>query len=138
MEEKMFLTELKYEEKQLFLNLCIHAANANDFFVEEEKNMIQDYCREMKIEEPSFLEMKSLEAVIAEINRISDLRSKKIIVLELLGLMMVDKEYDEHEKIFMKTLAEKIGIEKDLFNEIAEKLDKYLQVCNELQEAVLE
>ena len=76
--------------------------------------------------------------MIAEINRISDLRSKKIIVLELLGLMMVDKEYDEHEKIFMKTLAEKIGIEKDLFNEIAEKLDKYLQVCNELQEAVLE
>ena len=138
MEEKMFLTELNYVEQQLFLNLCIHAANANDLLGEEEKYMIQDYGREMKIEEPSFLEMKSLEAVIAEINRISDLRSKKIIVLELLGLMMVDKEYDEHEKIFMKTLAEKIGIEKDLFNEIAEKLDKYLQVCNELQEAVLE
>ena len=134
----MFLTELKYEEKQLFLNLCIHAANANDLLVEEEKNMIQDYCREMKIEEPSFLEMKSLEAVIAEINRISDLISKKIIVNELMGLMMDDKEYEKHENIFMKTLAEKIGIEKDLFNEIAEKLDKYLQVCNELQEAVLE
>ena len=34
----MFLSQLKEENKELFLKLCVHAAMANDEFADEERN----------------------------------------------------------------------------------------------------
>lgn len=75
-------------------------ANANQVFAEDEKEMIQSYCAEMQIAPPDSYE-KSVEEIVREVNSISDMKSKKIIVLELLGLVLVDKEYDIKEKEFI-------------------------------------
>lgn len=133
----MFLGQLKPEEKELFLNLCIYAANANDVFVEEEKVMIQEFCREMKIEEPTVLGLKSIKEIITMINDISDMKSKKIMLLELLGVMMVDNEYDEKERKFIYEITDLLGIKKEVLEEISIKLEEYLSICNELGTLVL-
>lgn len=132
----MFLSELKSKEKELFLDLCIHAANANQVFAEDEKEMIQSYCAEMQIAPPDSYE-KSVEETVREVNSISDMKSKKIIVLELLGLVLVDKEYDIKEKEFIYQVSDEIGIGRDTLEEITEKLKEYLHLCEELGELIL-
>ena len=45
----MFLGQLSEKEKNAFISLSIHASNSNGVFANEEKVMIQDYCKEMGI-----------------------------------------------------------------------------------------
>ena len=40
----MYLNRLSGEQKELFLDLCIHASKADGIFAEEEKQYIQQYC----------------------------------------------------------------------------------------------
>ena len=40
----MYLNRLSGEQKELFLDLCIHASKADGIFAEEEKRYIQQYC----------------------------------------------------------------------------------------------
>lgn len=62
---------------------------------------------------------------------------KKIIILELLGLVLVDKDYDVKEKNFMYQLSNELGIQTDVLEEMSAKLHSYLQLCEELGELVL-
>ena len=45
----MFLNRLSNEQKELFLDLCIHASKADNDFAEDEKLVIDQYCDEMHI-----------------------------------------------------------------------------------------
>ncbi len=132
----MFLSQLKPKEKELFLDLCMHAAKANEVFAEDEKEMIKSYCIEMQIDPPAKLE-ESVEKIVEMINSISDMKSKKIIILELLGLVLVDKEYDIKEKEFIYQVSGEIGIDRETLEEITEKLKEYLKLCEELGELIL-
>ncbi|MDM8209553.1 hypothetical protein [Mediterraneibacter glycyrrhizinilyticus] len=133
----MFLSLLKPEEKELFLHLCVHAANANEVFSESEKNLIQTYCTEMGINVPENLAPHEIDQVIEKLNSSSDMRSKKIIILELLGLVLVDKDYDAKEKDFMYQLSNELGLQTDVLEEMSAKLHSYLKLCEELGELVL-
>ena len=57
--------------------------------------------------------------------------------LELLGLVLVDKDYDVKEKNFMYQLSNELGIQTDVLEEMSAKLHSYLQLCEELGELVL-
>ena len=90
----------------------------------------------MQIDPPAKLE-ESVEKIVEMINSISDMKSKKIIILELLGLVLVDKEYDIKEKEFIYQVSGEIGIDRETLEEITEKLKEYLKLCEELGELVL-
>ena len=131
----MFLGQLSEKEKNAFISLSIHASNSNGVFANEEKVMIQDYCKEMGI--PFFnaenaIPMDEVIAVFAE----SELQIKKIVLLETLGLLYSDGEFDDTEKGFINEYAKKIGLTDEDVDKQMEAIKEYLAVLNKVVEAI--
>lgn len=134
----MFLNLLQESNKELFLKVCVHAALANEIFAEEEKDMIYAYCHEMNIAEYIPENVEKLDEVVHSLNAQADEVEKKIIVLEVLGLIKADGVYDEKEKDFMKMLVKKMNVKEDVLSQYNSLLEIYLAVCKELRAAVCE
>ena len=131
----MFLGQLSEKEKNAFISLSIHASNSNGVFANEEKVMIQDYCKEMGI--PFFnaenaIPMDEVVAVFAE----SELQIKKIVLLETLGLLYSDGEFDDTEKGFINEYAKKIGLTDEDVDKQMEAIKEYLAVLKKVAEAI--
>ncbi len=132
----MFLKSLKEENKKGFLKLCVYAALANGEFAEEEEKMIYEYCREMNIPEAVPDVEDSMEDLLECINEGTTESEKKIITLEILGLLKADGVYDEKEKKFMEEIIHGLGIKGEVFDKVNELLDQYLVLSKELYTVV--
>lgn len=132
----MFLNQLEQSTKYLFLDVCVHAAIANDIFVDAEKEMIGAYCREMNIPENMSECNKSLDDVLVQLANEATSKEKNIIVLEILGLVKADGNYDDKEKSFMQKLISTMGIEENVLNNLEKLLDSYMSICEELHAAI--
>lgn len=131
----MFLGQLSEKEKNAFISLSVHASNSNGDFAEEEKMMIQEYCKEMGI--PFFdannaISMDEVIAVFLE----SERSIKKIVLIETLGLVYSDGVFDELEKGFISGFAKKIGLtEEDVAKQTA-AIKEYLAALKKVAEAI--
>ena len=131
----MFLKQLTPAEKEAFINLCVHAASANDIVEEKEFEMIEEYCKEMGI---SFFDVSKDIEIDRVINVFSDseTRHKRIVLLEILGLLHADGCYDNKEKYFVFDLANKIGLsEADVLLQ-SELIERYLSLVQEINNAL--
>jgi hypothetical protein len=104
----MFLHELNKEESIAFINLVKEFANVDEIFANEEKNLIDDYIKELSLEECNVYKL-TLEEIEKALRGSSD-RVKKIIYFELVGLALVDGEYEHKEKVFLNNLAYSFNI----------------------------
>ena len=127
----MFLNRLDLREKQTFISLAFNGANINGIVAEEELQMIEEYCKEMDIVLFDSANIKSIDEVIA-IFSISDDEIKKIVLLELLGLMYADGDFDDVEKEFVIKVANGIGVSDEKVSAIQELMVKYIDVTREL------
>lgn len=134
----MFLNYLKEGNKSAFLRLCVHAALSNGVFEQEEEKTIGAYCREMNIPQNVPDTNESLENVLNYIEENADDVEKKIIVLEILGLVKSDNVYDDMEKDFMKKLIEGIKVQDDVLRKMNNLLDIYITVYRELYATIFE
>lgn len=106
----MFLSELKDEQKDLFLDLGIHLSMSDGRFSDIEKNTIRQMCKEMEIGE-------RLEANIefdAALNRLSEnatVREKRIVLLEMAGIVMADGVYSPGEKTTVENISNTLGVD---------------------------
>lgn len=132
----MFLNELNEEIKELFLQVCVYAAESNGIFAEEQKGMIGAYCREMNIRETIPTINISLSELLSKVSEKSDKRERNIIFLEILGLIKSDGIYDEEEQEFMELLRKELFIEKDVADKIEELLGSYLKITTDLYKAI--
>ena len=108
----MYLNKLKSEQKELFLDLCIHAAMVNDTFSDEEKKTIEQYCAEMMI--PERFEAKySNEEVLEKLKAMSYKNEMRIIFIEITALVLSDNVFDEKEKEFIDKIAEMAELTED-------------------------
>lgn len=128
----MFLNNLKGENKQRFLKLCVYAALSNNVFEEEQREMILAYCHEMNIPENVPDVKESFEDILLEVAESSDNIEKNIIILEIFGLVKSDGIYDNKEKEFMEKLAKGINAKEDMLERINNLLDIYTAVYKEL------
>ena len=132
----MFLNKLTDQEKEAFISLSIHAANADTVFVEEEKALIQDYCKEMGIvffDSSSIMPLEELKKIYAD----SSINNKKIVLFELLGLVYVDGKYDNEEKNFINEFAEAIGLSAEEVAVQTKLIEKYIAILGEIMQALL-
>lgn len=134
----MFLNELKPENKELFLKLCVFTSLANGVFADEEKKIIAAYCREMDIPEIIPETKESLEEILERIRDNADSVEKNIIILEILGLVKADGICDQEEQEFINNLIGKIGAKKDVLPKLESILTKYTDVYKELVLAINE
>lgn len=131
----MFLNQLSNHEKEAFISLSVHAAKANGIFEEEEKSLIEEYCREMAIEESDLENIMTMEEVEAVFSK-SENHIKKIVLLEVFGLVYSDGQYDSEEKGFIGDFVQEIGLGAEEAEKLQKLIIKYLEVLKEISVAV--
>ena len=132
----MFLGRLSEKEKNAFLSLSVHASNSNGVFAEEEKMMIREYCKEMEI--PFFDVEKTIPLdKVVELFKESELSIKKIVLLEILGLLYSDGVVDDSEKKFVNEYAKKIGLTKEDVEKQTAAIKEYIHDLKKVAEVIL-
>lgn len=131
----MFLNQLSHQEKKMFLDLSIHIAKANDILSAEEKQLISGYCTEMQLPPIELYETESLETVSDYFSMV-DPHVKKIVMLEILGLVYADGSYDSEEEKVVKQFSEKIGISDESYGEIHDVIKRYYKICKEMADVL--
>lgn len=131
----MFLNQLSYQEKKMFLDLSIHVAKANNELAAEEKAMISAYCMEMQLPPIELYETEPLETITSYF-ALADEHVKKIVLLESFGLVYADGDFDKEEVVLVKKFAEDIGISEDTYNNIHKAIVDYYSVCKALADVV--
>lgn len=132
----MYLALLKQNEKENFLKLAVALSSADGNFGEEEHFMISQYCDEMGIDNhiPNDIEK---ELAVNEIANDSSLQNKKIIIFELLGLAMSDKNFAEAEETLIISLAEKLDLNADYVANCKEMITKYLELQTQINNYII-
>ena len=127
----MFLSRLNANEKNVFLSLAMHAAQANGVVEAEEYTMIQEYCKEMGV---AFFDARNIRPFdeVASFFQNTDQTVKRIVILEIIGLMNADGTYDDQEREFVKTLARMIDVSEESVERMNELIDRYLNLVREM------
>ena len=107
----MFLNELNKNEGIAFMQLVKGLANADNVFAKEEKNLYNDYLEELNIKENEILDA-DLNSIYETLKDSSE-RSKNIIYFELIGLALIDGEYDENEVEFLEKIGKNLEIKRN-------------------------
>ena len=120
----MFLRPLNCEQKKLFLNLATAAANANHVMEESEKALLEAYADEMDIRVDD-AENCSIEEICARLKDISSLKERNQIVFEIVGMVVSDNQYDDHEKAFIGKMAQIFGIPMERIDQMFHCVNEY-------------
>ena len=133
----MFLNNLNNEQKNLFLEFAIKAAEISRGMSLEEKNMLKEFALEMMIT-PKYETIKSSEEIIKRLTEISSKKDLRIITFEILGIMYSDSNYDETEKDFVFSIANAFGITKESVIDMDSAIKKYSELYSEICNLVLQ
>ena len=107
----MFLNELNKNEGIAFMQLVKGLVNSNNVFAKEEKNLYQDYLEELNIKESEILDI-NLKSIYETLKDSSE-RERNIIYFELVGLALIDGEYDEKEVEFLEEVEKSLNIKRN-------------------------
>lgn len=113
----MLLNKLNESLKPVFLEICIHAARADNTFDDIEKIYIYEYAREMGIE-PSVDCKRTLGDCYAFVNKYATEFEKRVIVFEIMALMLSNNDYDDLEKSFISNLCDSVSFPKEQLPEM--------------------
>lgn len=131
----MYLGKLNDEQKNLFLDLCIHGANSNNDFADDEKEMVNAYCTEMQIP-VRYTEETDLDSCIDKLIQISSKEEIRAILIEITALILADDICDEQEEVFMQNFIKKTGISNDEYKRVSEMLARISTLYKELNDFV--
>ena len=116
-EYKLLLMKLKAEEKFAFLQLAQYIAQLDGEYGLKEREIIDEYCTEMGIEN---IEIDLKHFVLEEIlMTFRTSRSQRIILLALMVLVHVDDKFGLNEYKIMDKIAQQFNLERkeiDLFS----------------------
>lgn len=105
----MFLNELNKNEGIAFMQLVKKLSIIDNTFARKEKELYSDYLEELNItEEIEDIDLNS----IYEVLKVSSERKRNIIYFELVGLALIDGEYDEKEVSFLEKVGDELEIKR--------------------------
>lgn len=106
----MILKELSKKEGIAFVQLVNEFITMDEAFTKEEEAKVEEYMNDANVSKEEVNEITFTEALctIKEANE----RIKKIIYFELLGLALVDGDYEDHEVGFLEELANSLKIDR--------------------------
>lgn len=107
----MFLNELSKNEGIAFMQLVKGLANSDNTFAKEEKNLYTDYLEELNIKEDEIPDA-NINSIYENLINSSE-RNKNIIYFELIGLALIDGEYDEKEVEFLEDIGGNLDIKRN-------------------------
>lgn len=121
----MYLQGLNKKQKELFLDLSINLALADDDFSQKEMDAICLLCEEMNISK-RFSANSTLEEAVRDLVNEGDKKAQKIIIVELLGIAIADDVFEKCEQNMIDKVAAAFSIGQEEVNEVSEAiLDLY-------------
>ncbi len=133
----MYLRLLPSEQKQFFLDLCLHAMYSDSKITSEEKECIELYCNEMEILPRYEQEYSSTAKVLTQLVDIASKQELRIIYFEILALMHADSEFSSHEKDFIIELAKAFSITTAEQENLLKALEELLTINAKVNAIVL-
>ncbi len=133
----MYLNRLNSEQKELFLDLCIHASTSDNNYSEVEKEFIKLYSNEMQLTDIRYKAKTIFEDAIAKLVDISSEPELRIIVFELTALVLSDSNYDEMESVFMDKVIRATNIDKTRHKEMIVELNELTNIYKKLNSIVI-
>lgn len=124
----MFLKELNKDEANAFLNLVSIFARIDNEFAKEEKALLDEYKEELGLVDSGIKEMV-YEDIIESLKASTD-RARRIIYFELVGLALVDGEYEDEEVDFLEKIAAEFNIPRAKRIAIANYFYNFTDVYN--------
>ncbi len=111
----MLLMKLESKEKFSFLQLAHYLARVDSVYGEKEKEIIEEYCAEMGIENEEMFDISdfSLEETL---KNFKSKKSKKIVMLELMILIHADDSFDFKEKELIRQINNSFGFSQNNIN----------------------
>ncbi|RBQ28237.1 TerB family tellurite resistance protein [Aliarcobacter vitoriensis] len=111
----MLLMKLQAREKFAFLQLAHYLARIDNNFGKDEEDIILEYCDEMGIENIDSFDISSF-SLEDTLKNFKSLKSKKIVILELMILIHIDRNFNINEQIVIDKLAKDFGISAEEVN----------------------
>lgn len=133
----MYLSLLNTKQKKLFLSLAYNLAVSDGDFSENERQVINSYSVEMNLEFKMEDIDNDINRVVNEINSICEIREKKIIVFEMVGLAMADYNFDDGEREIIQKALSIFGLDSEFGSFCEKKLSEYFCLQEELNNKIL-
>lgn len=133
----MYLSLLNEKQKNLFLGFAYHLSNIDGDFSDSERQMLDSYCVEMNVEFSDGYRKEPLEELKNTAKSIFDEKSAKIVLFELIGLAMADKNYDDSERNLISELAEQFSVSQYFLEKCESLLSEYFDFQTKLNDFVL-
>jgi hypothetical protein len=107
----MYLTMLNKEEQKDFLELARYAMGLNGEYKDEEESMLMNYKFECHLVEYKAFRQGDIENIIDTLSK-STKKVKKIILVELFGILLADGEVCNEEGKFIDNLSNRFQVEE--------------------------
>lgn len=130
----MFLSTLNQDDKSKFMEFIYLVANCDDDFVDEEKEIVNNYQIELGLNKIPSTGI-SLDDIIDYFSSRDD-AIKKILLFELYGLILSDNVISDGEKNIIKKIDNKFGLNKEKMKEIKSLVSKLQDVYDEIYDAL--
>lgn len=123
----MFLYLLNKEEQENFLELAFYAIELDNVGKEQETKILESYKYECQLIDYKIKKQDSIENVIDSL-KLSIKKTKKIILLEFIGILLADGSISQEEAIFLDKLSLELGIE----NYEVKKIKRWVEAMNDI------
>lgn len=133
----MFLSQLTDNEKVNFMKLAYEIANKDGHFDEAEKMILSQYAQEMNMsfEADNYQDNVSVNDLIESFKQ-SDFSIVKKIFIELMGLVLVDNEYNKVEAEILEKYIEIHGLDSNYLVKVKNWIQKMTLLYSELSELI--
>ena len=113
----MYLGLLSKSEQKFFLEIARYSMGLNGEYKEVEEEILLAYKHECQLPDYKAYRQDDIEEIIATFNS-SAKRTKKIVLIELLGIFLADGEVCVNELNFLYTLSKRFNINEDELKKI--------------------
>ena len=81
--------------------------------------------------------VRPIDEIINGFTQKSNLKTKKIVVFEVIGLAMADNNYDDNERAIISDMENKFGLDKSYGEECEKVIGEYISFQNRINNLVL-
>lgn len=132
----MYLSILSKEEKRLFFELSVALSSIDGEYSDVERMMVESYCKEMDI---SYINdvVPELNQILTNISCVADEKTKRIMLFEAVGLVLVDGVYEKKEKDAIHKIETEFGIDSSYTEKCIGIISDYLSFQEKINKLVI-
>lgn len=123
----MYLSELNIGEKKNFLELAKFAMGLDGEHKAEEQSVFTSYIQECGLQNYDLQKQDNIDGVIKVLCK-SSVQTKRIVMIELFGILLADGDVCDDEEAFMGKLANAFGIEPYEFK----RYQRWVEAMNDI------